>query len=270
MRDLTSVPTARVFLVLFALFALAACGTAPGPAGPRQFEGARSQTCSDVRGVRALYWDFANGAFRADYPETYRLLPYVGSPFIHPAQPLYSFMYPPGWSAVTLTDPSLQLMGANVVRGDGQALWRRLNLTLAGTVGSASIIGTELDMMAANLGLSGQYQVRCALPAQVDPSTGFEAAAVLVDADGFTATIHAQVFPSGGLTVAFIQMTVAPAAQYDDAALNVFFPLSGQLLPGGGSGPAQCSDGEDNDGDGKTDYPEDPGCTSPDDDSEVG
>lgn len=33
--------------------------------------------------------------------------------------------------------------------------------------------------------------------------------------------------------------------------------------------PAQCSDGIDNDGDGKTDYPADPDCTSADDDSEA-
>lgn len=32
--------------------------------------------------------------------------------------------------------------------------------------------------------------------------------------------------------------------------------------------PPQCSDGVDNDGDGKIDFPDDPGCESPDDDSE--
>ncbi len=32
--------------------------------------------------------------------------------------------------------------------------------------------------------------------------------------------------------------------------------------------PKQCSDGEDNDGDGRTDHPRDPGCSSPDDNSE--
>lgn len=32
--------------------------------------------------------------------------------------------------------------------------------------------------------------------------------------------------------------------------------------------PPQCSDGIDNDGDGKTDHPADPGCTSPEDDDE--
>lgn len=269
-RSVTRSHAVRLSVALVATLLLAACGTTQGPNPPRRYDDARSQTCADVSGVRALYWDFLNGTIRTDYPETYRFIPYVGTPFIHPAQPLYSFTYPPGWQAFALSDPALQLMGANVVRADGQAVWRRLNLTLTGTVSAGTVVGIELDTMAANLGLSGSAQVRCSVPAQVDPSTGFEIAAVLVDWDGFTGTVHVQAFPSGGLTVAFIQMTVAPTDQYDETALNVFFPLSGQMLPGGGSGPADCSDGQDNDGDGKVDYPNDPGCSSPDDDSEVG
>ncbi|HEY1557771.1 MAG TPA: hypothetical protein VGF94_23225 [Kofleriaceae bacterium] len=35
------------------------------------------------------------------------------------------------------------------------------------------------------------------------------------------------------------------------------------------AGPPQCSDGVDNDGDGKIDYPNDPGCTSPNQDTET-
>ncbi len=44
-----------------------------------------------------------------------------------------------------------------------------------------------------------------------------------------------------------------------------------KICPNGGSGTitAQCSDGIDNDGDGKIDYPADPGCTSSSDTSEV-
>jgi len=33
--------------------------------------------------------------------------------------------------------------------------------------------------------------------------------------------------------------------------------------------PAACGDGVDNDGDGRTDFPEDPGCASPEDPSEL-
>lgn len=38
---------------------------------------------------------------------------------------------------------------------------------------------------------------------------------------------------------------------------------------GGGGGSVQCSDGTDNDGDGKIDYPNDPGCASSGDDNET-
>lgn len=38
--------------------------------------------------------------------------------------------------------------------------------------------------------------------------------------------------------------------------------------PSGGGGHPDCSDGVDNDGDGSTSYPNDPGCTSPTDNSE--
>lgn len=266
----------RVLALAALLLFLVGCGSAQGPGGggggPKRFEGAVSQSCAQVTGMRALYWDFMLGAMRTDYPETYRLLPYVGSPFTHQAQPLYSFMFPPGWSAFALTDPSLQLMGANVVRADGQAVWRRLNLTASGNIGAELVIGNELDQMTTNLGLSGQFQVLCALPVQVEPGTGSEASAVLVDADGFTAMIQTQVYRSAvpGTSVVFIQMAVAPQAQFDEAAYNVFFPLSGQMLPGGGSGEPECNDGVDNDGDGKIDYPDDPGCSSPEDDSEAG
>ncbi len=50
-------------------------------------------------------------------------------------------------------------------------------------------------------------------------------------------------------------------------------PGNGPNGPGNGSngpgGRPQCSDGIDNDGDGKVDFPSDPGCSSPSDNSEV-
>ena len=60
-----------------------------------------------------------------------------------------------------------------------------------------------------------------------------------------------------------------------DAGVNVGFPYNGAAPDLGayetGGTPAvpQCSDGIDNDGDGKTDYPTDPGCTSSSDNSEI-
>ena len=262
---------AGLAVLLTACGAAGGGGLAGGSPNPDAFAGATSQTCANVSGVPALYWDYSVGVIRVDYPETVRFVPYLGLPFIHEEQPLYTFTVPPGWDVVKLLDPAVQLTGANVVRGDGNAAWRRLNLTLGGFVGANAIVAQELNMMAANLGATGPFDVRCTVNA-VDPGTGAESAARLVEVDGFTANLNVQTFPSpllGGTTTVFIQLAVAPTSQYDATAVNVFFPLNGQLTPGGGSSP-QCSDGVDNDGDGETDFPDDPGCASPDDDSEGG
>lgn len=252
---------------------ITACGGAggPGATNPGAFQGASSQTCTGVSGVPALYWDYMLGVIRTDYPQTYRFLPYVGPAFIHPQQPLYSFTYPPGWTAEMLTDPSLQLTGANVISPDGQIVWRRLNLTVPGFQTANDFVAQELNMMAENLGAQGPFEVLCTLNAG-NPAGESDSAARLVQVGDFTANLNVQVLRTpllGGSSVAFIQRAVAPTPLFADAAVNVFFPLSGQMLPGGSSAPEDCEDGEDNDTDGLTDFPADPGCDSASDPSEA-
>jgi hypothetical protein len=66
--------------------------------------------------------------------------------------------------------------------------------------------------------------------------------------------------------------TSCPTGQHKDAnGKCVDDDDGGGGNPGGGTGvdgKPQCSDGADNDGDGKADYPEDPGCSGPNDDNE--
>jgi hypothetical protein len=47
-------------------------------------------------------------------------------------------------------------------------------------------------------------------------------------------------------------------------------PVTDLTLPDGPPPVTECNDNQDNDGDGKTDYPDDPGCTSATDPSELG
>ena len=54
------------------------------------------------------------------------------------------------------------------------------------------------------------------------------------------------------------------AVDYDD-----IFSQTVEAPPAGGGPSPQCSDGTDNDGDGKVDFPADPGCTSAADDDET-
>ena len=206
---------------------------------------------------------------RADYPQTVRFLPYTpGIPFVHPQQPLYSFVYPPDWNAEMLTDTSQQLTGANVIRQDGRAVWRRLNYTLAGAVTPENALNAEVEGMLSFIGNPQDVQSVCFIV-----SSDRTSSQVLLRTRSFTAQVGVQVFttpsPFGGMTtVVFAQVVVAPTAEYEATAVNVFFPLTGQLTPGGSSGKPDCSDGEDNDGDGLIDYPNDTGCNSADDDSE--
>ncbi|MCA9837415.1 MAG: hypothetical protein KC422_10875 [Trueperaceae bacterium] len=247
----------------------------PSPESPppssSPFANASSLTsCTNTRGAEALYWDFMVGVIRVDYPETVRLIPYApGIPFIHPVQPLYNFIYPAGWQADTLTDASSQLTGVNVIRQDGQAVWRRLNLTVSGTVTPQQVIDNELSQMRSRLSGTESVEVVCFLESQDKL-----AAALLVRTGAYTANITAQVFPSSFLgnpvSTIFIQRAFSPTAQYETEVVNTFFPLSGQMNLGGGSSDPECSDGIDNDGDGQTDYPDDKGCTSKEDTSESG
>ena len=63
-----------------------------------------------------------------------------------------------------------------------------------------------------------------------------------------------------------IRVTASGTGTGHNAFLDVAsFPADG----GGGTTPALCADGKDNDGDGKTDYPADPGCSSSTDNDET-
>jgi hypothetical protein len=257
----------RLGALLLLTVLLASCVGGIVPGGPGSFDDARSVSCDATRGAEALYWDFMNGVIRVDYPETIRFLPFPpGSTFIHPTQPLYNFSFPPGWQVDTLIDGPSNLAGANVVRPDGQVVWRRLSFAVSGTVSPNDYLNFEIDQMRDILGIAGPIDFVCS-----PPSNGTNAAALIRTGD-FTANVSVQVFVSpflgGTVSNIFAQVAIAPTAEYNARAVDVFFPLSGQMNLGGGSSDPECSDGIDNDGDGQTDYPDDNGCTSETDDSE--
>lgn len=234
------------------------------------FAVAQSTQCRDTRGVEALYWDFSNGVIRVDYPETLLIPRFTSAfPYMHPAELLYNFFYPGGWQVETLFDQQTRLTGVNVIRADGQAVWRRINLRLEQNMTAKDVLDVEVPQILAHVGNPQNVTESCFFNAPDGSS-----ASVLLRAGGFVANANAQVFKMPGLfggvtSLVFAQVVVAPAAEYDQVAIDVFFPLTGQLMAGGGSDP-ECSDGIDNDGDNKTDYPADEGCSSKDDVSEAG
>src|SRR5690554_4087565 len=115
----------RLLVLLAISVLLAACrssgtGQEQGPLG--RFDGARASSCAMVSGLTALYWDYMNGVIRADYPETIRQVPFdIGGWVTNPVQPLYSLVYPTGWTGQFLVDPGIQQTGLHVFRQDGHA-----------------------------------------------------------------------------------------------------------------------------------------------------
>ena len=81
-------------------------------------------------------------------------------------------------------------------------------------------------------------------------------------------------FETGAFTVA-VSGTISAGASCDGAlATNGALKCASGFTCKGAAGSktcqvAACSDGSDNNNDGKTDYPDDPGCNSPSDDSEA-
>ena len=83
--------------------------------------------------------------------------------------------------------------------------------------------------------------------------------------DGLKGALDVAISPDGtSLYVSAEQDQPPGSTQTETGALAVF-----AVAPPPGAGMPACSDGIDNDGDGLVDYPMDPGCSSPTDDSEL-
>lgn len=260
---------ARVLVSLLTVVTLlAACGA--GGTGPNtdRFANARTDSCGSISGLAALYWDYMNGVIRADYPETIRQVPFnIGGAVTNPVQPLYSLLYPAGWTANVIVNPSLQQTGLHVFRQDGHALWHRRNETVAGTFSSAQVVQSVVNSFHADMSPGSAINIVCSADS-TPGALALDMSARIVRFGNYTANITAQTAYLGGLTTAFVQVALAPTSDFGGVAYNVFFPLTAQMGPGGGSGTPECNDGIDNDGDGRVDYPDDPQCSSPLDDSE--
>ena len=76
--------------------------------------------------------------------------------------------------------------------------------------------------------------------------------------------------PDGGISVDALVITVlAAAGESPGGEIVIGHAETGGLACGVAAQAPECSDGADNDGDGKIDHPKDPGCDSPEDDSEL-
>lgn len=227
----------------------------PQPASP---EARTSELCDDIVGLEALAWDVYAGL-----PVTDTILPPPvpnGPVFSHPDLPLLGFTHPTGWTPAVIRGPST--VGVNLLRDDGQALYRYVSTVATQPVTAAQLVDAEVLSVRQNLGLDGAGAVVCGLQrtGEVSPGTGIvsEVDHALVRIEGLSILVAAQVVtvdPSLPPSL-FVRKLFAPTDEWPDRLYDTFLAIDWQLLVGSGA------DEDDRDGDGVWDvfdrFPDDP------------
>jgi|GEM_PF-1538032 len=237
------------------LFILGGCGN--DNVGPNPVQTANSQICNQVTGERAIFWDISNGIPRGETPNGVPpVVNNIGGTFSHPDFPLLGFVYPVGWEPVALRGP--QTVGVNLVRQDGNGLWRWFSIPYNGLVTARQVRDFEITTMRQNLGLSNNVTTICVNEGTASPAPGLTQSFsnILISVDGFTALIAANATLVDGLPSTFtnVQVSIGPSNEFDALIFDVYLAIGFQLLYGDGP--------KDSDGDGTIDildnFPNDP------------
>ncbi len=268
------------FLSLFLGVLLSACGggsNSNGNSGSANLSSAKSLLCTDLSGLEAIYWDFINGVPRGDLPDTAFKIPFnVQGSYTNSRSLLLGFLVPTGWSVSDARDQSGFAIpgtdiGADLIRTDNQAVWRyMLNAEIAGDFTSARLLNADINTALSFLGSPAVISEQCDINLQQNGILGLESlSAKVVRAGDYTIMARIHVTIVDGVS-SFYDGYLSVAQTSENAAVinDIFVPMITQLY-GGGSDPAACEDGEDNDNDGLIDFGQDPQCDNPADDSET-
>ncbi len=195
-------------------------------------QSATSSICSEVTGAKAIFWDIENGIPRGDLPGGIPTIKNPGGTYGFTDFPLLGFQYPAGWTPNSIT--GFQTVGVNLVRQDGNGLWRYLSYPVSGFVTAQQLRDFEIEQMYQNLGLSGNYQVICTNAGTVTPATGISQSYsnILLSVGGFTALIAANTTIVDGLntTNTNVKVSIAPINEFDAHIFDVFLAIEFQLL----------------------------------------
>jgi hypothetical protein len=225
----------KLYSLLAIIILLASCSSNDNDTV--NFTNATSQQgCPNVVGPTAVYWDYAHGI-----PAPFTAIPIMPEPktrFTHSMPNLnMSFDFPQGY---TVTEIAIQnsTFGVDLRRSENdpqnKVLWRYYPITLFS--GSANIDQVRAfvinDLMTNEYGFNGTPIVDCAPPTQT------------VDFGGITRTFSSRAIRFGNIRaiiwVALVPMpfgssvaisiSAGPINEFDNLAMNVFFPISFELL----------------------------------------
>lgn len=195
----------------------------------------RSNICTNVTGIEALYWDIMNGIPRGDIPGGVPTVNNPGGTYIHPQIPLLGFQYPAGYTPRTDLTPNA--IGVNVIRNDNGSIWRQTQIASFNPVRARDVLAAEINSLLNFFGgNANNIQLVCSNEGvspsdQLAPGFVVEFANRLIRFNGITALITASVtFTPSGLVSIVIQKTGAATQQFGDEIMNTYLPISWQLL----------------------------------------
>lgn len=187
-----------------------------------------SQLCQNISGPTAAYWDNGHGL-----PIPLTNIPTLSNPgqqFIHSQYPALGFTMPQGYSA----SEDQNGLGVNVLRNDNQAVWRYVpGLTGSGEIPILDIVAAEINQLFAFYNFSGDFEVVCTQNTSTNQGTFItKTSSRLLRFNGITALVGVNTHFDASLGATFASITTAtgPTNEYDNLVMDVFLPISWQLL----------------------------------------
>ena len=205
--------------------------------GNNNFENAVSkQGCLNVGGIAAIYWDYAHGI-----PPPFTSIPLIQNPagrFNHQAVfTNISVSVPQGYTASQVLTQN-QTYGVDLRRSNNDSqnkvLWRYYPVaSFPSNLSVAQIRGIVInDLLINEYGFNGAPIVDCAPPDQNSDFGGFTRSfsSRAIRFQNTRAIIWIAVSPLVFNQSVTVSVSAAPINQFDQIALDVFFPLSFELL----------------------------------------
>ncbi len=195
---------------------------------PNDLRNFTSQICENITGPTAAFWDSSHGL-----PLPLTSIPTLSNPgqqFIHSQYPALGFTMPQGYTA----SEDQNGLGVNVIRNDNQAVWRYVpGLTGSGEIAILDIVAAEINQLFTFYNFTGDFEVVCTQNTISNQGTFIKnTSSRLLRFNGITALVGVNTHfdASLGLTFASITTTTGPTIEYDNLVMEVFLPISWQLL----------------------------------------
>ncbi|MFD1615551.1 hypothetical protein [Gelatiniphilus marinus] len=195
-------------------------------------------TSNTVVGPTAAYWDYGNSV-----PPPLTQVPIIanpGSQFIHSQHPYLGLTIPQGYTASEDTDQFTAPLGVNIIRNGNKsnaAVWRYVPLSSYPLNFSVDdIIAREInDKMFKFYGTNGNnFEVLCKNTPPPISENGLTRvfSSRLIRFGNLTGLVWVSVTAVQGLPTLSVasSISVGPTNEYDNLVMDVFLPLSFQLL----------------------------------------